>query len=324
MKSLPVLVLSGFLGSGKTHLLNKHIQSAELSNAAFIINEFGALGLDHHLIEAIHGDVILLRNGCICCSVRDDLAATMRDLWDRRCEGTVSAFDRVVIETTGLADPTPLLATVLHDAVLKHHFHPATLVTTVDPLTIDTDVATCAEFIQQVLIADLLVITKADLATREQVAQTRQKLASLNPTAQITDSHTLSPPSLAQDFGSLRHGDIERWLNPAPIAAMRLHDDVNSFTLELGETIDWTVFGVWLSLLLHVHGESMLRVKGIVRVSDDAPPVVINGVRHSLYKPYHLESAMAEAASTRLVFIGRNLSEESIRASFEQFCTIQL
>lgn len=327
---IPVHLLTGFLGSGKTTLLNHLLKSPEFADCAVLVNEFGEVGVDHHLIEAVQGEVVLLPSGCICCTVRGDLAEAMRSLHAQRDAGTVPAFRRLVIETTGLADPTPVLSTLMHERVIRHHFRVGSVITTVDAVNATDTLARFPEAAKQVAVADRLIVTKTDLAAPEAVQALRERLACLNALAVVHESggQALAAGALLGDEGGegsagARHAVPER----GPLGVHRslvqpaagTPGGVASFTLELEHGVDWTVFGVWLSLLLHTHGQRVLRVKGLLHVQGAERPVVVHGVQHLIHPPEHLPAWPPGERRSRLVFITQGIAPDLIRRSLAAF-----
>ncbi len=319
----PVNVLTGFLGSGKTTLLQRLLRSPRMAHTAVLINEFGDVGLDHLLVQQVDEAVVLLESGCICCSIRDDLKAALRDLLGRRERGDIPWFDRVVIETTGLADPGPILYTLLGEPVIRHHFRPGNVITTVDVLNAGLHLSRNPEGIKQVAAADCLVLTKTDLATPEQTAAVMAELKRLNPSAKLWYA---SEQPVDADF-LLDATPSTQTPDPAPY---RLREDrpphtdlVTSFSLVLDRPADWTAFGIWLSLLLNRHGDNVLRVKGILSVEGSPTPVFINGVQHIVHPPQHLERWPTEDHRSRIVFITREIDQARLRRSLEAFCRLR-
>jgi G3E family GTPase len=326
----PVNVLTGFLGSGKTTLLQRLLRSPRLDRTAVLINEFGEVGLDHLLVQRVDEAVVLLESGCICCTIRGDLNGALRGLLDRRDRAEIPAFDRVVIETTGLADPGPILYTLLNEPVLQHHFRLGNVITTVDAVNAELHLSKNPEGIKQVAAADHLLVTKTDLATDEQIAAVRAVLAQVNPSAQVRDAVDepldvdglldVRPPKSAATFVLAGASAMTDTLN-----ALRRHSqDIASFSLVLDEPLDWTAFGVWLSLLLHRYGDDVLRVKGILSVQGSAAPVFINAVQHVVHPPQHLESWPTEDRRSRIVFITRGVDHARLRRSLEAFCRLRV
>jgi G3E family GTPase len=197
---IPIHLLTGFLGSGKTTLLNHMLKSPEYADCAVLVNEFGEVAVDHHLIEAVQGDVVLLPSGCICCTVRGDLADAIRSLLEQRDAGSVPAFKRMVIETTGLADPTPVLSTLMHERVIRHHFCVGTVITTVDAVNASATLTRFPEALKQIAVADRLVITKTDLVAPQAVHSLRAQLSEINAVATTLES-AHRPPAAALLLG---------------------------------------------------------------------------------------------------------------------------
>jgi G3E family GTPase len=214
---IPVNLLTGFLGSGKTTLLSRLLASPQLARTAVLINEFGEVGLDHLLLDTIDEDAVLLQSGCICCTIRGDLRDAIRSLYDRRERGVIPPFDRLVIETTGLADPTPIISTLLADPVVKHHFRLGTVVTTVDAVNGLQHLAENPESVKQVAVADRIVLTKADIADQPVAEKVRAALRHLNPTAPVLDAQSgrIQPDALfTRDLYSPagKSAEVRRWL----------------------------------------------------------------------------------------------------------------
>ncbi len=323
---IPVNVITGFLGSGKTTLLQRLLRSPSLQNTAVLVNELGEIGLDHHLLQNDVTPTLLLENGCLCCAIRGDLQQALRDLFDRRERGAVPAFTRVIIETSGLADPAPIAYTVLAEPVLQHHFRLGNVVTVVDAVNGLEQLARFEESVKQVAVADRLVLTKTDLAASGALTQLRTRLSELNLSAPIIDA-LLDPPGaddlLVHDLhdaaGKVR--EAGRWVMAAREAALdhRHTSDVTSFALVFDQPTDWTAFGVWMTMLLNRHGDKVLRIKGILNVAGVPTPVLINGVQHIVHPPVHLPAWPDADQRSRLVFIVRGLERGRIAASLAAF-----
>ena len=280
-------LLIGFLGAGKTTLLRRLLASPDLAQTAMLINEFGEIGLDHHLLERIDETVVLLRSGCLCCTIRGELAGAIRELQSRRERGTVPPFTRLVRESSGLADPFPVLTTLRADRVLRHHFRAGAIVTTVDAVNGQAQIRDHNETIQQIAVADQLVLTKTDLADETTVATLLEEVRGINPDAPLIRATAadldvaalLDHERTASDF---RSTDVPRETGHA--------SRVCSFVVTVTELIDWTAFGIWLTMLLNRHGDKVLRVKGILNLSGEAAPVAIHGVRHLVHNPVHMNA----------------------------------
>jgi G3E family GTPase len=322
-------VVTGFLGSGKTTLLQGLLTSPRLQDTAVLINEFGEVGLDHQLLQHVSESTLLLDNGCLCCAVRGDLQKALRDLLSQRTRGEVPYFARVVIETSGLADPVPIAYTLLADPVIQHHFRLGNIVTTVDAVTAGRILDSYPESVKQIAVADRLILTKVDMADAQDVAALHNRLRRLNASAPILQ---LEPGAMPDDTLLLddiyeadgKSREIDHWLkasaNVEPDGLKHEHgSDVHSFTIRFDRPLDWTAFGIWLTMLLNRHGENVLRVKGLLNIVDVATPVLINGVQHIVHPPSHLDAWPDEDRRSRLIFIVHALDEGAIRASLDVF-----
>jgi G3E family GTPase len=305
----PVSVVTGYLGSGKTTLIASLLARPELGETAVIVNELGEVGIDHHIVSRVDERTVLLASGCLCCTLRGDLADELRALLDRRDAGEVPPFRRVVVETTGLADPTPIVGTLLTEPLLRHHVELDAVVATVDA----QHGLRGPESVKQAAIADVLVVTKTDLADGSEVTA---ELARLNPAGDVVEAvHGDVEP--ARLFG----GGRARGVPEAPAAdhdAHRHEGGVGAVALVVDGPLDWLGFGVWLTMLLHAHGEDLLRVKGIVDVGG-AGPVVLDAVQHVVHPPRHLDAWPDDDRRSRLVLIGRGLDAGRLERSLRAF-----
>jgi G3E family GTPase len=330
---IPTNLVTGFLGSGKTTLLNRLLRSDRFANTAVLINEFGEVGLDHLLLETLDAETVLLQSGCVCCTIRGDLADAMRGLFERRERGLLPAFDRLAIETTGLADPAPIVSTLLADPVLRHHFRLGAIVTTVDAANGRLHLDQHPEPLKQAAIADRIVLTKTDLADEVETFHLLQRLKEINPAAALVDMQAADldvEALLAADVydPTTRSQEVRRWLaDEAERPALDHHRGdpnrhargIESFCLTFDAPLDWTAFGLWLTMLLHAHGQNVLRVKGLLNVVDAATPVVIHGVQHIVHPPAHLEGWPDGDRRSRIVFIVKDLEPALIERSLAAF-----
>jgi G3E family GTPase len=332
-EAIPINLLTGFLGSGKTTLLNHMLRSAEFSDCAVLVNEFGEVGVDHHLIESVRGDVVLLQSGCICCTVRGDLSEAIRSLYEQREAGSIPSFHRMVIETTGLADPVPVLSTIMHERVIQYHFRVGNVITTVDAVNAANQFDTFPEAFKQIAVADRIVITKTDLVNTTQLQVLHDQLKRWNPGALILDAHQGEASAqhlLGHDIfdPKTKAAEVARWLAPGPLGAHKTlarpsasehAARIRSFVVTFERQMNWTVFGVWLSLLLQAHGDRILRVKGLLNVQGSETPVVVHGVQHLVHPPSHLAGWPTDGRQSQLVFITLEIEEAQIRHSLEVF-----
>lgn len=329
-------ILTGFLGSGKTSLLRRLLRQPDLSDMAVLINEFGEVGLDHLLIEAVDDDVVLLDSGCVCCTIRGDLKDALLRLFSRRQRGEVPPFSRVVVETTGLADPAPIVATFAADQMLKHHFRVGNVVTVIDAECGAANLDLYEESRRQVAVADRLVVSKIDIAGARKAAELSARLCRINSTAEIVESSETEDASAAllthdTHDEATRLDEVHRWIASSVSDEHRhdegnhdhahesRHGDIRAMLLSADRPLDWAAFGLWLSMLLNRHGTSVLRVKGLINVVGREAPVVVQGVQHVIHKPVHLERWPEGVPRTRLVLIVRDLDERLIQRSFRAF-----
>ncbi len=327
---IPVNLLTGFLGSGKTTLLQRLLANPDMANTAVLINEFGEIGLDHLLLENIDEETVILQSGCVCCTIRGDLSNAIRALYNKRERGDVPSFDRLAIETTGLADPAPIVSTLLADPVVRHHFRLGNVVTTVDGLHGMMQLETHPESVKQAAVADHLIVTKSDIAAAADVAALTSMLRRINPAASFHKSadEDLRPDTLFRNDiydPATKAAAVGDWLRTEAEhdhgnRDVNRHDrGIRAFSITEDQPLDWTAFGMWLTMLLNRHGENILRVKGILNVAGAETPVVIHGVQYTVHPPAHLERWPTDDHRSRIVFIVHSLSPDSIKRSLAAF-----
>ena len=307
--------MTGFLGSGKTTLLGRVLSEPSMSNTAVLVNEFGEVGLDHHLLRRVDERAMLLGNGCVCCTTREDLVEALLELLGLDQRGEIPRLDRVVVETTGLADPAPILHTIFVDPVLQHHFSVDLVLTTVDAVNGDLHLDRNPESVKQIAAADKIVVTKTDAAGPDAVRGLLSRLGAINPSAQVieaafgeTDADELFRPD----------GAVSHVVPAAPPGEPHDMGETHSVSLTFDGAVDWTAFGIWLSMLLHARGEDVLRVKGLLDVGEKGP-VVVNGVQHTIHPPEHLDRWPDEDRRSRIVFITKGIRPEELLGSLEAF-----
>jgi G3E family GTPase len=326
----PVTVLTGFLGSGKTTLLNRLLADPRFGDTAIIVNEFGAVAIDHLLVRESSENVVVLKGGCVCCSVAGDLVRALRELHHQRSTGAVPPFRRAVIETTGLADPAPILASLIELPMLASRYSLAGVVTTADAEHGMASLDAHPEAVKQAAMADLIVITKDDRANAEAVAALEARLHAINPGAAILRSNDAAfDPAQLLETGLHRPGkplpDAAGWLNagayrPIGKAERSPHDPrIASFVWRHEEPLAWADLEEALQTLLDLMGDRILRLKGLVHVAGEPGPRAVHAVQHALYPPARLAAWPDDDRSTRIVLIGRDLEERPIAQIFESF-----
>jgi G3E family GTPase len=327
---LPVMLLTGFLGSGKTTLLNAWLRTTDLENAAVIVNEFGDVGIDHALIASSSDNMIELSTGCLCCTVRGDLVDTLRELTEKRAKGEVREFDRLVIETTGLADPGPVIQALMTLPVAKR-YRLRQVVTAVDAVHGLSTLDRHPEALKQAAVADEVVITKTDLVKNEPKAL-GERLHALNPGANFHSSSLASMP-LPSELAkadiydpATKSAEVLSWLNvEAYTSDQHGHDDghghhdvnrhsdeIGSFCLEFDQPLEWEHVANWLDALVIAHGEDLLRVKGILNIAGQKKPIVVQAVQQLFHPPITLPEWPNGDRRSQIVFITRGLSREFV------------
>jgi len=333
---IPVSLLTGFLGSGKTTVLNHLLQHPCLSKTLVIINEFGEIGLDHALLVHTNEDIVVeMSSGCLCCTIRGDLAKTLRDAPWRFARDGKCWFERVVIETTGLADPVPVLHTLMMEPRVEALYRLDGVITTVDAATASSTLDRQVECLRQVAVADRLLLTKTDLVTAEDIAALEARIKTINPAAPIirTSNGTADPARLF-DAGlynpKTKSLDVQAWLKADAYTDEHdhhhhhhHHHDVNrhdksisAVCVTIDEPIRPDIFNFWLDMIAAYRGPDLLRVKGMVNLIGEPGPVVIHGVQHIFHPSVSLDAWPDDDHRSRIVFIGRNLPAQQLREAF--------
>ena len=324
---IPVNILTGALGSGKTTLLKALLRAPRLEQTAVLVNELGEVGIDHHLIEHASESTLLLENGCLCCAMRDDLKGALLDLHSRRARGEIPRYERVVVETSGVADPVPIAYTLIAEPVLMHHYRLGNVVTVVDAVNALRQLERFDASVKQVALADRLVLSKLDLAEPDDLPSLHARLFALNPAAPTlaSGSSGLDPIDLlvADAYeADAKAGDIAAWRRrlvsageerSAPHGALEAH----CFTFD--RALDWTAFGIWMTMLLHRHGDRVLRIKGLLDVAGVPGPVLVNGVQHLVHPPAHLDAWPGADRRSHVVIILDGLPRDAVERSLAAF-----
>ncbi len=322
---MPVAVLSGFLGSGKTTLINALLLDPRMAGTAVAVNEFGAVPLDRDLIDHGADKTVVMANGCLCCNLAGDMEDAVMRLFSRRESGAVPRFARLIIEPSGLSDPAPIAQAILRNPVMSRALRLEAIVATVDAVFAESQLARHPETRKQVALADQLVVTKSDLVNAEALRRLRVALGRLNPLAPIAvathgavDAETLFPPRFLE-ADSDEPAQHRSWLFAEAIGddAGKTHlDGVSALSLTADMPLVWKNFDGWLRTIRVAHAAPLLRVKGILNVAGMAGPVVVHGVHHVLHAPVALERWPGPERESRLVMIVEGASGEAIRASW--------
>lgn len=335
---IPVTLLTGFLGAGKTTLLNHLLRDPEAGRIAVIMNEFGKAGLDHDLIEQPTEETILMQSGCLCCTFRGDISTTLGSLIERRNSGELS-FDRVVIETTGIADPAPIMHTLVVDDAIAANYRMDGVVTVTDSATGSSTLDMHKEAVHQIAIADLIIITKTDLVSPDELATYKERIARLNASAKVIYSENGRVPTgtligLLPVQANASEDKIKRWIGtdsnpvveqielsdtdatqPEPLAR---HDrQITSTSIEVEHPIPPAVFDLWIDTLIAFKGPDLLRIKGIVHVEGAKYPFMFHGVQHIFNPPIPLKSWNKEDTTSRIAVIVRDMTNEDLKASLD-------
>ncbi|RWC96738.1 MAG: GTP-binding protein [Mesorhizobium sp.] len=343
---IPVSVLTGFLGAGKTTLLNRLLKDPQLTDTAVIINEFGEVAIDHLLVEQASDGIIQLSDGCLCCTVRGELVDTLADLVDRLQTGRIARLARVVVETTGLADPAPVLQSIMAHPALVQAFRLDGVITLVDAVNGNATLDAHVEAVKQAAVADRIVLTKTDLVTDAgDVAALRARLSQLNPGAVLLDADDSETGAAALfDCGlynpETKSADVQRWLGEEAGHHHHDHDGrhhhhgddhhhdhqhrhdsrVRSHSLVHDGPVPFSAIEMFLDLLRSTHGEKLLRMKGVIELLEDpSRPLVIHGVQKILHPPARLPAWPEGNRGTRLVLITLDMPEDYVRRLFAAF-----
>jgi G3E family GTPase len=311
-------ILTGFLGSGKTSLLNAILRDPAFSDTAVLINELGDVGIDHLLVEQVGDDIILLDSGCVCCSIEDDLSAALVRLAAQRATGNIPKFRRIIVETTGIADPGPVIQTVMGRATPGLSITLDRVVTVVDAVLGPTSIDAFPETLWQIAVADILVVSKQTMADPADIVRLTERLGALAPSVPVVD-HDAACRNPAMLFGPLQ---TQRMVpdHSAHRHHPRGHDArYASFTLRWQSPVGWTQMTAWLDGLLSVRGDDILRLKGILNIEGQERPVVVQGVQHLLFAPTRLPLWPNGSPFTEIVMISRHFSKSAAQRSLMPF-----
>ena len=320
---VPTTIITGFLGSGKTTLLNRLLRHPACSNSLVVINEFGEIGIDHLAVSVPTENVRLLVNGCMCCQTKGELAETLADVWLKRTAGQLPPFDRVMIETTGLADPVPIIETMVNHPSLSSIYRLDQVIAVIDAVHLYAQLNDHEEATKQVAVADLLLISKTDLVDAAELPVLDATIARVNPAAEVVIAAfgDVDPQRILAVDSVTPHG-IRRWLERVP----QRHDEheksphtegVKTFSVLLDAPISGAGLATWLSMLASLKGPQLLRVKGLVNVDGD--PFIIDIVQSVVHQPFKLDTWPTADKRSRIVFIVRDLTRQAIERTFTAF-----
>jgi len=332
--NISISVLTGFLGSGKTTILTSLIKQKQMANAAIIINEFGEVGLDHDLIETTDENVIELQNGCICCSIQGDLKTTLLNLIKKMEKGIISPFNHVIIETTGLADPVPIIHTLMTSLDLQRIYSLDGVITVVDSINGDTTFNTHEEAIKQTAFADVIILSKTDITNKETVNFLIKRIRNINPKVDVIKSNKKNLP-VAKLLGlndynpQNKDWKVRKWLEIEKIKSSnhlsnhhehdvnRHGDNIETFAMVTSIPVSMTSLNFFLEILMSQMGEDILRIKGILNIKGKSCPAVIHGVQHIFHPLEWLEKWPSNDRKSRLVFITKNINKNTIDDFFK-------
>jgi len=332
---IPVTVITGFLGSGKTTLISRLLQSPDLADTAVIVNEFGETDLDHTLIAASSENILQLMNGCICCTIREDLALELRKLFRLRVLGDVPRFNRVLIETTGLADPVPIVHTLMANTELRKAYRMQAVVTLVDAVAGERTLADQAVSRRQVALADELLIAKSDLVDEQSMADLKAQLVAINPSAQVRDCRELSVAEVLPVLSSDNHyplkgksDNIETWLGSEQHSHQQEKQKtghgagIQTFTLSPESPLSLADVILFFQELVNYDPDKLLRVKGLVAVQGKlATPAVVHCIRDKVYPLLWLDEWPGKKAQTQLVFITDGIEKQEVEKILQSVCS---
>jgi G3E family GTPase len=329
--SIPVTVITGFLGSGKTTLLSALLKKPEMSRTAVIINEFGKIGLDHCLIERTEENIIEMQNGCICCTIRGDLLKTLKDLIEKMSQGKITPFDRVVIETTGLANPVPIIHTLMTAPELYEVYTLDGVVTLVDATNGESTFDKHSESVKQAAMAERVIISKADMVDVNAVESLTARIKAINPGVTIlnashgnVDVRELFGLGTYDPYNKSR--DVNEWLKHEAYHSHSHHhhhhdvtrhsEAIQAFAMRYEKPVNMGAFSFFMELVSAQVGPDLLRMKGIINVQGSDTPAVIHGVQHVFHPVQWLDKWPDEDRDSRLVFITNNIPKENIEGFF--------
>lgn len=324
---LPITVLTGFLGSGKTTVLNGLLRHPGMQNTAVVVNEFGEIGLDHLLVRSSDEHVVLLDSGCLCCTINNTLRETLSNLWLGRVRKELPLFERVLVETTGLAEPGPIMQAITRDPAVTDHYQLDGTVTCVDALHAPRQLDEQPEVAHQVAVADRLILTKTDKVSSHEADAVAARISAINPAATVlrTVNGAVSPDAIlgAGLYDARARGpDPMRWLHETAYTRHEHNHDISrhgerirAHCFRIEHAVSWAGLAAWCDLMAEHHGDDLLRVKGLIDIAEIGKPVIVHGVHRVFDKPIRLDAWPDSDRVSRLVVICRDLDERYLRAT---------
>ena len=327
---IPVTVITGFLGSGKTTLLSSILKKKELQKTAVIINEFGEIGLDHALIEHTDENIVELQSGCICCTIQGDLNNTLIDLFEKMMNGKVSSFNRILIETTGLANPVPIIHTLMSSIELIRIYSLDGVITVVDSVNGEKTLDLHEESLKQLALAEKIILSKTDIVDKDEIKSLVYRIKEINPVSQIIFSKFGNIP-LEEIFGLgaydpyKKSADVKKWLAAEKYKDKKHHhhhdvnrhnENIRAFSMMSENPVNMIAFSFFRDMITAALGANLLRMKGIVNIAGEERPAVIHGVQHIFHPVQWLETWPDNDRRTKLVFITQNIKKEQIEDFF--------
>ncbi len=330
INQIPVTVITGFLGSGKTTLLSSILKKKEMQKTAVIINEFGEIGLDHALIEHTDENIVELQSGCICCTIQGDLNKTLIDLFDKMMNGKVSSFNRILIETTGLANPVPIIHTLMSSIELIRIYSLDGVITVVDSINGEKTLDLHEESLKQLALAEKIILSKTDIVDKDEIKSLVYRIKDINPVSQIIFSKFGNIP-LEEIFGLgaydpyKKSADVKKWLAAEKYKDKKHHhhhdvnrhnENIRAFSMMSENPVNMIAFSFFRDMITAALGANLLRMKGIVNIAGEERPAVIHGVQHIFHPVQWLETWPDNDRRTKLVFITQNIKKEQIEDFF--------
>ena len=330
INQIPVTVITGFLGSGKTTLLSSILKKKEMQKTAVIINEFGEIGLDHALIEHTDENIVELQSGCICCTIQGDLNKTLIDLFDKMMNGKVSSFNRILIETTGLANPVPIIHTLMSSIELIRIYSLDGVITVVDSINGEKTLDLHEESLKQLALAEKIILSKTDIVDKDEINSLIYRIKEINPVSQIVFSKFGNIP-LEEIFGLgaydpyKKSADVKKWLAAEKYKDKKHHhhhdvnrhnENIRAFSMMSEKPVNMIAFSFFRDMITAALGANLLRMKGIINIAGEERPAVIHGVQHIFHPVQWLETWPDNDRRTKLVFITQNIKKEQIEDFF--------